>query len=94
MPYAILLLWVCSHVNSNVFLQNSSDAIPRCHGALPDPGGTYQVLQSLALGLRGELRRHGDDFSVSDDYGPERVKRHVSSQSHKHCDFEMTPQLG
>ena len=28
MPYAILLLWVCSHVNSNVFLQNSSDAIP------------------------------------------------------------------
>lgn len=26
-PHVILLLWVCSHVSSNVFLRNSSNAI-------------------------------------------------------------------
>lgn len=40
MPYVILLLWVCSHVSSRVFLQNSSDALRdatalrQTHGAL------------------------------------------------------------
>lgn len=40
MPYVILLLWVCSHVSSQVFLQNCPDALPdatalrQTHGAL------------------------------------------------------------
>lgn len=41
---------------------------------LPDPRDSYQVLESLALRLGGEFRRHGDDFSIPDDDGPETVK--------------------
>lgn len=29
-----------------------------------------QVLKSLALSLGGEFRTHGDDFPISNDYGP------------------------
>lgn len=38
MPYVILLLWVCSHANSRVFLRNSSDALPDATGLLQTHG--------------------------------------------------------
>lgn len=50
---------------------------PPCRrGAPSNQQDSYQVLKSLALSLGGEFRRHGDDFSISDDYGPEMVKMH------------------
>lgn len=54
---------------------------PRRHGALPNLHGSYQVLKALALSLGGEFRRHGDNFSISDDYCPGMVKTHCQPNS-------------
>lgn len=62
--------------HGNLLLSNSSGTHPQHHYALPDPRDTYQVLKSLALSLGGEFRRHGDYFSIPDDYGPEMGKTH------------------
>lgn len=68
-------------------LQHRPHPHPQHHYPLPDPHDSYQVLKSLALGLGGEFRRHGDDFSISDDYGPAMGKMHQRpTNSESLCD--------
>lgn len=68
-PYVVWLWWGCSHVTAMCACQTVLTPPPTSLTSAR-PHDSYQVLKSLTLRLRGELRRHGDDFSISDDYGP------------------------
>lgn len=68
-PYVVWLWWGCSPVTEVCPCQTALTPPPASPPSAR-PRDSYQVLESLPLGLGGEFRRHGDDFSISDDYGP------------------------